>query len=78
MEKPRQHYNVTLAALTLAGITPDQRVITYCHGAVRAAHSALALKLAGYPNVQVYDGSWEEWGNRDDLPIETGPSEEAP
>jgi thiosulfate/3-mercaptopyruvate sulfurtransferase len=61
-----------------AGITPDQRVITYCQGAVRAAHSALALKLAGYPNVQVYDGSWEEWGNRDDLPIETGPSEEAP
>lgn len=55
-----------------AGITPDQRVITYCQGAVRAAHSAIALKLAGYPNVQVYDGSWEEWGSRDDLPIETG------
>lgn len=55
-----------------AGIRPDRRVITYCQGAVRAAHSALALKLAGYPNVQVYDGSWEEWGNRDDLPIETG------
>ena len=55
-----------------AGVTPDQRVITYCQGAVRAAHSALALKLAGYPNVQIYDGSWEEWGDRDDLPIETG------
>ena len=58
-----------------AGITPDQRVITYCQGAVRAAHSAIALKLAGYPNVQIYDGSWEEWGSRDDLPIETGPAE---
>jgi len=55
-----------------AGITPDQRVITYCQGAVRAAHSALALRMAGYPNVQIYDGSWEEWGDRDDLPIESG------
>jgi thiosulfate/3-mercaptopyruvate sulfurtransferase len=54
------------------GVTPDKRVITYCQGGVRAAHAALALSLAGYDNVQVYDGSWEEWGGRDDLPIETG------
>jgi thiosulfate/3-mercaptopyruvate sulfurtransferase len=55
-----------------AGISPDQRIITYCQGAVRAAHSALSLMMAGYPNVQVYDGSWEEWGEREDLPIEAG------
>lgn len=54
------------------GVTPDKQVITYCHGAVRAAHTALALARLGYPRVQVYDGSWEEWGSRDDLPIARG------
>jgi thiosulfate/3-mercaptopyruvate sulfurtransferase len=59
-----------------AGITRDTPVITYCQGGVRAAHAAIALMMAGYENVKVYDGSWAEWGNRDDLPIETGPRDE--
>lgn len=53
-----------------AGVTPDKKVITYCHGGVRACHAALAFKGLGYPNVTVYDGSWEEWGNDPALPIE--------
>ncbi|HTE84641.1 MAG TPA: sulfurtransferase [Dehalococcoidia bacterium] len=52
------------------GVGPDQKIITYCQGGVRASHSALALLLAGYRNVSVYDGSWDDWGNRDDVPIE--------
>jgi thiosulfate/3-mercaptopyruvate sulfurtransferase len=53
-----------------AGITPDREVITYCQGGYRAAHSYLALRLIGYPRVRNYVGSWKEWGDRVDLPIE--------
>ena len=57
-----------------AGITPDKEVISHCQGGYRAAHGYLALRLLGYPPVRNYIGSWKEWGDRDDLPIET-PSE---
>ena len=53
-----------------AGVTADREVITYCQGGYRAAHSYLALRLLGYPRVRNYVGSWGEWGNREDLPIE--------
>lgn len=48
----------------------DSPVITYCHGAYRAANTFLALKKLGFTNVRVYLGSWGEWGNRLDLPVE--------
>jgi thiosulfate/3-mercaptopyruvate sulfurtransferase len=53
-----------------AGVTPDREVITYCQGGYRAAHSYIALRLIGYPRVRNYVGSWKEWGDRTDLPIE--------
>jgi thiosulfate/3-mercaptopyruvate sulfurtransferase len=53
-----------------AGVTPDKEVVTYCQGGYRAAHSYLALRLLGYPRVRNYIGSWKEWGDRLDLPVE--------
>lgn len=53
-----------------AGITPDKEVVTYCQGGYRAAHGYLALRLLGYPRVRNYTGSWKEWGDREDLPVE--------
>ncbi|MBV9002754.1 MAG: sulfurtransferase [Solirubrobacterales bacterium] len=55
-----------------AGLLADHELVTYCQGGVRAAHAALALRLAGYPRVRVYDGSWADWGNDPALPIESG------
>ena len=53
-----------------AGITPDREVVTYCQGGYRAAHSYVALRLIGFPRVRNYIGSWKEWGDRLDLPIQ--------
>jgi len=52
------------------GVTPDREVVTYCQGGYRAAHTYLALRLLGFPRVRAYTGSWKEWGDRDDLPID--------
>ena len=52
------------------GLDTANEIIPYCQGGYRAAHAYLALKIAGYPKVRNYLGSWAEWGNRDDLPIE--------
>jgi len=54
------------------GIQGTGTVITLCQTAVRATHTWFVLQvLLGYPSVQVYDGSWIEWGNRAGLPITT-------
>ena len=54
------------------GVTPDKEIIAHCQLGIRAAHTWFVLKhVLGYPRVKNYDGSWQEWGNRDDLPIES-------
>jgi thiosulfate/3-mercaptopyruvate sulfurtransferase len=58
------------ALLGSRGITTKDRVVTVCEVGWRAAHSAFALKLAGFADVRVYDASMREWDNREDLPLE--------
>lgn len=51
-------------------IPKDSEIITYCQGAYRAANSFLTLKKLGFEKIKVYLGSWGEWANRTELPVE--------
>jgi thiosulfate/3-mercaptopyruvate sulfurtransferase len=55
--------------LSQAGITPEKETSTYCQGGIRAALGMFTLRLLGFDKVRNYDGSFGEWGNRDDTPI---------
>jgi len=60
------------ACLTERGITPDKSVVVHCQTHHRSGLAYLAARLLDYPNIKGYDGSWAEWGNREDTPIATG------
>ncbi len=57
------------AAFDAAGLEPGKPVVASCGSGVTAAVIALGLYLIGDENGAVYDGSWAEWGNRDDTPV---------
>jgi thiosulfate/3-mercaptopyruvate sulfurtransferase len=53
------------------GVTPEKEVTAYCRIGERSAHTWFVLReLLGYETVKNYDGSWTEWGNLVDVPIE--------
>jgi thiosulfate/3-mercaptopyruvate sulfurtransferase len=53
------------------GLKKDEEIIAYCRIGERSSHTWFVLKyLLGYPNVRNYDGSWTEWGNLVNVPIE--------
>jgi thiosulfate/3-mercaptopyruvate sulfurtransferase len=55
-----------------AGVNLDRPIVTSCGSGVNAATLNLALDVLGVPDAGLYDGSWTEWGARDDLPIAVG------
>ena len=63
----RQDIGEVLAGL---GITPDKEIITHCQTHHRSGFTYLVAKALGYPRVKGYAGSWGEWGNHPDTPVE--------
>ena len=53
------------------GLSADKDIVTHCQTHHRSSLSWLVMKILGYPSARGYHGSWGEWGNRDDTPIET-------
>lgn len=60
------------ALLKRAGVDPQKPVITSCGSGVTAAVITLALHSLGHEDNRLYDGSWSEWGSRQDTPVNTG------
>ncbi len=69
--KPKAELVETLAA---HGVDLSRPVVTTCGSGVTAAIIALAVEEAGGRLAGLYDGSWAEWGGRDDCPVATGPA----
>jgi len=60
------------AEAATAGITTDDTIYLYCFKGARASNTFLALKQAGFSDVRMYFGSWNEWSRDPALPIESG------
>jgi len=65
--RPAAELRRTLAQL---GVSPEQEVITYCQTHHRSSLTFIVLKSLQFPRIKGYPGSWSDWGNRTDTPVE--------
>lgn len=63
-------YAELINELEAMGLTPDMEVVTYCQSHHRSGFTWLVGRALGFEKMRGYAGSWQEWGNRDDTPIE--------
>ena len=55
------------------GIVRSKDIVTHCQTHHRSGLTYMTARLLGFPRIRAYHGSWSEWGNQPDTPIETGP-----
>ncbi len=57
--------------LSALGLGPEREIITHCQTHHRSGFTYLVARILGYPRIKAYAGSWSEWGNHPDTPVES-------